>query len=348
MICRPDSNRWHMRESTSSMGNAPQVAFIVGMARAGTTWMMNSLNMHPEIVSFGETAYFGANWHEPDHNGEYGAEQLRKIKAYLKQVNMHTCYEWEDGGIVGLTPDTQARIVEKVFDELLPGVQPGQVFLRFSSAIQSISGKAFVVEKTPHHINWTDRILTSFPEAKFICMLRDPYEFMLSYKHQPGTSEESRRYFERIYHPFGAALVARGYYKAARKLDKLPNQQRMFVRMEDIKEAPEVVMHRAIKFLGYSVPDSYTPAGQRLSSFRQWSGKPDSHSHRLDAEDIYWLNLIAGSEIRAAGYNLRHQDTNPLQIVTSYAQLPMWGVRTMQRFRRRIGRSWIKYLLRWV
>lgn len=337
-----------MRESTSSMDYAPQVAFIVGMARAGTTWMMNSLNMHPEIVAFGETAYFGANWHEPDLNGEYGTEHLRKVKAYLKQVNMHTCYEGEEGGIVGLTPDTQARIVEKAFDELPSGVTPGQVFLKFASAIQGISGKALVVEKTPHHINWIDRILTSFPEAKFICMLRDPYEFMLSYKHQPGTSEESRRYFERIYHPLGAAVVARGYYKAADKLEKLPNQQRMFVRMEDIREDPKDVMCRAIKFLGHSVPASYAPSSQRLSSFNRRNAMSASHNHRLETEDIYWMNLIAGSEIRASGYNLLTQKTNPLRIFTSYAQLPFWGIGTMQRFRRRIGRSWIKYLLRWV
>jgi hypothetical protein len=33
--------------------------FIVGLPRAGTTWMCRSLNEHPDAVAFGDTMFWG-------------------------------------------------------------------------------------------------------------------------------------------------------------------------------------------------------------------------------------------------------------------------------------------------
>ena len=52
--------------------------FVVGMPRAGTTFLVRSLNQHPRVVSFGESRFWGNDWVEPGPDG-YDRAQLETV-----------------------------------------------------------------------------------------------------------------------------------------------------------------------------------------------------------------------------------------------------------------------------
>ena len=49
------------------------------MSRGGTTFTMRLMNLHPDVAAFGETAYWGRFWSEPDaETGQYNRQQIAK------------------------------------------------------------------------------------------------------------------------------------------------------------------------------------------------------------------------------------------------------------------------------
>lgn len=315
------------------------------MPRAGTVWMMRSLNGHPDLLAFGETCFFGAKYIETDARGGYSGESLERMRQWLRGAGLPKCYEGQDGGIVGLTRERQKKLVDALFSDLQPGATPADVFAGFCRSLLCLAAKQQAIEKTPHHINWTDRILRSFPEAKFIVMLRDPCEFMLSYKYQCGGCDAVRMSFERSYHPLGAAIVARRCLGAANRIAAMPEHRRLFVHLDDIREDPAGVLVRVVEFLGYSTDHLPAPPGKANSSFRRMPNTPPPD---LGSDDRHWLRLIAGRQTRLAGYTIDRVSSGGGGVLRSYLSLPRWAWITIARFRKRVEGGWVKYLARWL
>ena len=72
--------------STTAM-NAPDATtprLIVGMARAATTWLCKCLNVHSEVVAFGESLFWGRRFVAPGPDGRYEPEQVESIRLQLR------------------------------------------------------------------------------------------------------------------------------------------------------------------------------------------------------------------------------------------------------------------------
>ena len=101
--------------------------FIVGMPRAASTWLMRSLNEHPDVASFGETAYWGRRHVEPNSDGLYARPELRELASVLKSVPFETIIgRQEPGWMKCITQADLPDIVARALDELAPPVDPGE------------------------------------------------------------------------------------------------------------------------------------------------------------------------------------------------------------------------------
>src|SRR5215204_7608017 len=49
-------------KGTAVRGEEMPVFFVVGLAKSGTTWLMKTLDAHPEVLCKGEGRFFGADW----------------------------------------------------------------------------------------------------------------------------------------------------------------------------------------------------------------------------------------------------------------------------------------------
>lgn len=279
-------------------GSVTSDVFIVGMSRSGTTWLAESLNSHPEITVFGESAFWGRRYVRP-HGNEYSSKDYRR---------MVTVYQTEaaraesDTGRYGW-----ARVFTTLADEARRNgscLTPAEFYRRACQQIGEINGSSLVIEKTPHHVNWISRITKSLPDARFLVCIRNPYDFLLSYKHQGDRKPERvRQMFQALYHPIVTSTVARQYLKAFRSLvDKYPDRT-FLVRLEEVDKDPERVLRSIQKFLNVE-PHRQLDAGRVNTSF------PRSSRPTLADEDVLWLNLVAGSQIKGAGYE-RRPSTRP-------------------------------------
>lgn len=322
----------------------PEPWFVAGMSRAGTQWVIKCLNEHSLVASFGETLFWGRAWVEPGPDGLYDAERLAKVRH-----NIRTLSNW--AMLAGSGPGCFKRIADRAdldarlgaaLDQIVPPVSPAHTFRTLAGVVAAAEGKRYAVEKTPHHVNWIDRILEALPDARFVVMVRDPYGFIRSYKHQGDRRpEDQRRAFRKLYHPAIAAMVWRRYIRAAQHALERAGDQVLLVRFEEIKRDPQAILARIQQFLGLPIepiagrvpPDNTSfPGGKKLD---------------LAFADVFWMNLIGGREMRRNGFERRRAGFHPFGLAASVLGLPMWFMRNITTLNKRAS-SPLTYFVSWL
>lgn len=327
-----------MEPATVSTDHGEVRGFIVGMSRSGTRWLAECLNTHPDVVAIGETSFWGRRYVQPAHDGRYTKAHLELLQRRQRGGNRTTPASLKMSGEKGIFSQVIREHIKKG-----TAPSPKEIFDQACAEIARVENKRYVVEKTPHHINWMERIVAAYPHAKFVVMVREPYGFMLSYKHQGDRKEGSK--FNEIYHPLGCALVYRGYMRSVRRVLSRYGSRMMLVYTHDLSLEPEHTLGGIQAFLGLPVEDILLPP--RNTSF------PTGKRAQLQADDVFWMNLVAGKEIKM------HVDTpltptsdnstsNFIATLRSFFTIPLWGIRTALHMRKMLGSSTFTYLRHWI
>ena len=181
--CRRRPRTWSRCGRSPDDPAAPRLDFVLGLPRSGSTWLGRALGRHPEVAVFGETCFFGRLYVEPRKDGLYGAEELERVRRIQRARDWETTTtdrtSWE--------PPWRARRVRgargrRDCGARRPPVAPHDVLSAIATAVAARGSKPRAIEKTPQHVHWLPRVAASFPEARFVLTIRDPYEYMASYK----------------------------------------------------------------------------------------------------------------------------------------------------------------------
>jgi len=312
--------------------------FITGMSRSGTTWISDRLNSFDKVVVIGETAFWGRLYIEPEDRMAYSEKEASIAFDSL-------CGRADKIGLIyrNLNKKELEKRKDKVLGSLDYPVTPCRLYDAFIDTVNFIEGTEVCIEKTPHHINWIDRIIASCPESKIIVMKREPYGFMLSYKHQGDRKpERTRKAFKRRYHPAACAIVWRGYMRSIRKYSERYPDSLLVIDNEEIAKDPVHTVKKAAEFLNIPVDgESITDAERINSSFQQRGRK------KLSGADVFWMNLLAAKEI--VYYGVREQKVlYDISVVKSFLDLPAWAVINMIDMKRIVKGSLFKYLINWM
>jgi hypothetical protein len=319
-------------------------AFIVGMSRSGTSWLMQALNYCTDAAVFGETGYWGKNFHTTA-DGTYGPEEIDAILRRLPGNKGHSLEPRSTENVDRVIGGYALRkLLEPLrFDLVNSGARlgPSELFNLMCGVVASYSGKTVAVEKTPHHINWTERISSAYPGAKLIVTSRDPYGFMRSYKHQGDRMPEPvRRNFRSLYHPIGCALAYRGYARRVEQLRSVGGDRVLCISLEQIEADAAAVLVTVASFLGVGLRLDALPSKFNTSF-------PEGSRQQLEAADLFWINVIAGRHARQLGYQTDSSATIR-DGLPSLVGLPAWGWRAFRHLRaKRYANVWA-YLRRWV
>lgn len=318
------------------------IFFVVGMSRSGTTWLSKCLNLHQDIASFGETGFWGRGHIHPSAHGKYTPQQLEKVISRLASMKPGP----RGDGPGCLAKETVERWPEIIHSGLSGSgdalISPAEVFMRLLTTVAAAEGKKVAVEKTPHHLNWIAQIKEAFPNAKFVATYRDPYGFMRSYKYQGGQrSKQMRDAFKRHYHPLLAALVWRGYMRSILYAADNYSDSVLVIPFREIDENPSEVLDRVCLFFG-AKSKIYQPLAKENSSFMA-PVKPI-----LQADDIFWMNLIARKEIICGGFAPRPIDPKIGRIMWSFLTLPIWLTKNIGNWNKRIRRRPLRYVWSWL
>lgn len=260
----------------------PLHAFIVGSSRSGTTWLQLLLAQHPLVATSQETHIF-----------------LKYVGRAMRV--WHRDAAAQDGrrkvGLPSVIDDKVFRSACRSFTDTV-----------FQAILDDTSGAACVVEKTPGHAVWGEEILSLYPEAAFIHVIRDPREVVCSLR-------SAGRSWGEHWSPTNvvdAVRLWRERVEGARSIGRLTFRYRE-VRYEDLLADTAGELTGILAFLDLPVEEGFceeTADACRIDRLREGSGsvhapwslssEPAGFFRRGKAAG--WRNELTRGELRRIEY----------------------------------------------
>lgn len=166
------------------------------------------------------------------------------------------------------------------------------------------------LEKTPRHIFFYSQILENFPDAKFICMIREPKNVVSSQLTNSPKNEKSVIRLSLLYNKIAAEIV------------KIRNNDNTFlIKYEELTNETELILKNTFRFLNITfdsrlVVNVAAPPGI-VSEHEYWKDKnieietiqknnPDKWETAIDNNQKNLINFITKSHAARFGYTLTH------------------------------------------
>jgi Sulfotransferase family len=269
-------------------GDGVPVFFVVGLAKSGTTWLMKTLDAHPEVLCKGEGRFFGE---------EYRREVLARTQTKQQPSSLYNALLgseylrlWIERSVWTREGETDEQITDLV--RLATDY--------FLTTELSKSGKKVVGDKTPLlGPKFVEEIHEIYPEAKVIHIIRDGRDQAVSFIHQQGNrakrgrthrlspeelakSEAYRRSPQELAKTGEGMFAEKTLRKAAQNWDLRVGQAiedgpALFgdayteVRYEDLLERPNEEVERLLGFLGVDTDRTLVERCVSSASFEKLS-----------------------------------------------------------------------------
>ena len=279
--------------------------FIVGTERSGSNLLRVILDAHPRIdlphpphilKYFGELEAGYGDVDDPERLRALARDVLRLLRVHI--------YPW----------DTRIDL-ETVVSEADPSDLFG-VFVAIYEQHRRATGKPRWGCKSTFMIHYADRVLQTFPGARFLWLVRDPRDVAVS----------SRKSVFSPYHPYLTAQLWAEQQRLGLALEAEHPEETLRVRYEDLLADPDGELKRVCAFLDepwderlltfFDTPNARKSA--RLSS--DWSNtakpilKDNTRKYRkeLDDDEVWMVEAVARVEMEALDYDLEYPDPGGL------------------------------------
>jgi hypothetical protein len=303
-----------------------RVHFLVGVSRCGITPLSRCLNLHPDVAVYGQSRFFGRCWVEPECEEGYTRAQLDEILRVLLQFRWTATLGDSFGSLRSLTLADFRNLLRTTFAEVNPPVRPGALFTVISERIADAEGKRYVFEKTPHHLNWIDRIVEEVPGAGFVVLLADPYTFARFHRAE-----------DPLYHPVASAVLWRAYMRSFERALSAHADRMIVLGFDELVSDGRSALERVQCFFGV---DLHELPARFLEDRLELECGPDE-------VDIFWVNLLCRREMRRHGYARQPTPFVFSSVIRSFFTLLRWTAESLPRARGR-GFGSRRYLLSWL
>ena len=130
---------------------------------------------------------------------------------------------------------------------------------------QELENKKRWGNNAPKDIFYIDKIISFFPNAKIVVCVRDPRDFLLSYKFKwRATSKEHVDRIKNLYHPVLTSLVWKSSVGQIAKVKKHVKEGNwILVKYEDLVADPEA----KVKAICNCIDEEYEPNMLKINSF---------------------------------------------------------------------------------
>jgi hypothetical protein len=282
--------------STPPIVTAP--IFVIGAARSGTTLLQSMIDAHPDVALVGELHFFDQIMQLRDTIPEpLDARAIRRLRQGIRKCPA-----------IKFVPD-----IESILDLALPrlagspAASYSALFGHLLAAFAERRGVARVGEKTPTNIRYLGELVTFFPDARIIHILRDPRDSISSRVRYPFTSSSVifntlLWKIEMIYALDFAADPTTG-----------PDRY-MEVRYEAVVADPVGELTRVAQFIGVDFEASMLAGHERTDRVfkdEPWkdgvgrpvnSGSVGAWRKRLTPAQVGLLEYVAGDYLARTGY----------------------------------------------
>jgi len=208
--------------------------FVIGAARSGTTWVYDIIHSHPQVAGMYES------WLFTPHNG---------IGSLFTEAH------W---------PSKRSGLGNFIAREKVLQYSRELVFQIMSNAIQP--EQHYLVEKSPNHIYAIPLIHEVFPDARFICVLRDGRDVAVSVR------AAAQSWMKDWHNSFGhslrtSALAWKNAIRKARTDAQLLGDLYMEIRYEEIHRDPFPAYRKIFDFCRIPYDDDILEQIYRATDF---------------------------------------------------------------------------------
>lgn len=288
-----------MNNHTSTVMQNDSPVFIVGAPRSGTTMLQYRLRNLPSIsLPTGESHFFVPLYQNRDKFGDLSRiENIRTVlQAMYKQSR-----EFLETDLHGMQFDleTLASELHASGHHTLPAVISG-LFEKNARG----EGKTRWGDKTPYYVMHMTKLLEWFPKAQFVHLIRDGRDVALSLF--------GRRNDFYVYNAYFAAEYWESYIQKGREQGRrLPPDQYLELRYEDLLAAPENTMRILCEFLGenyseemFAVSPVDDPGKTPLVHKPLKADNAGKWRDKMTTAQIHAFESVAGNTLRGLGYEL--------------------------------------------
>lgn len=280
--------------------------FIVGMPRSGTTLVASILNASDELAITPETDYFPNHWRTCERGG--CTLDPSRYRAYVRRV-----LESSEFSRLGMSEGEAEELIGKIT------AQPpshGTLLNLVLGWYARRNGKARWGEKTPAHALFVPEILSLFPDARIVHVVRDPRDVLLSLQQVPwgergNMVQRVRKWRQCLEIPERAGVTGGKYVR---------------VLYEELLQTPEEEVRRLCGGAGIT----YTPSllDFHSSTDLPFDGETEPWKRRaqqpldptntrkwvraMPSEDIAAVELLAREQLRRLGYPVTSKFSWPI------------------------------------
>jgi hypothetical protein len=272
--------------------------FIVGVPRSGTSRLYLALQAHEQFKPSRSPGGFDLTESRVFLNPASIRERQGKAWDYL----LHDA-EAHASLVHSLPPEWSGRLpaaalLRRVTDRsrwaraLAWRLGQNDAALRayFSHAARA-RGVQRIVEKTPDHIHRLPQILSAFPDARILCMIRHPLDVYSSYRRRLGVALQTEpadspsvRWLQSV----GPLTFSRAYEATIAEARRLASRL-LLIRYEDFTAAPPDTFARICSFIGE--PNDASCVAQRTPGLDSWRQDP-MLSGPIKENDKIWSDFI--------------------------------------------------------
>jgi exopolysaccharide biosynthesis WecB/TagA/CpsF family protein len=276
--------------------SGPDIIFITGASRSGTTLLSFVLRNHAAVFGLRELQYFGQAWDPRDEGRRFTRSDAIEAVAVLYAHQQH-------GVLVNQVDPEHYRAAVAIVDRLgAAASDPAELFLATVRSMAHAAGKSIPCEQTPRYIFYARALLDRYPGAHVVNLVRDPRAVMASQKNRwrrrslaaQGMTVpryESLRVWVN-YHPY---TVARLWSQATRAaLDLRDHPRFTLLRYEDLVAQPEQTVRTLCDRLQLKFNPAMLDVAQ-VNSSHESSADGARPGMRLDAIDR-WRQVLTPAE----------------------------------------------------
>lgn len=314
------------RENPQVNNNEISPIFVLGAPRSGTTLTAKIIGSHPALFMPGETHFFEDIYPLREQLGQPDTQDgARKIAEKL--MTLYGRYN---------EPKDQARLEALFSPDLLAQeicancTDYEQVLTLFMARQMKSASKQSWGNNAPRDIFSVKEIARFYPNAKIILCVRDPRDFLGSYKGKwRATNKPEVERLQRLYHPIVTSLLWSASNKQRSVVEALfPPQNVLLSPYERLVGSPEDAIRAMCSFLGveYSADmldiDFSNSSGKTQSDKRIFSTSVGQWTHRLSNEEVWICQKLCGRLMQQFGYEPSAVSVNPLVLAFLFIKTP--------------------------